>query len=227
MNPKAVSNNFQDAAKWIGRKLSSPHQRALQGVAALAIQPIIEYKNKDVDDDTRAVATARIIGKVFSGVLVGVIVRAGCIALMGRFAKTPSADEFARLAQEGAVKGKKFLDNLLAPSVKKVKELINNQGKNLDDIYSDHRKGMGTLIGTLVGMYTNFAVDVPITEWMTDKLTPVMQKKIENDNKKAGKIPMTGNAEPMGPKRPDITPIDGYFLNLNEEPSSMQGGARG
>jgi len=212
LNIKPFSESIQNAAGWIGRKLSSPHQRALQGVAALAIQPIIEYKNKDIDDDTRAVATARIIGKVFSGALVGIIVRGLCIALMGKVAKTPSAEEFAKLAQEGATKGKKALSNLLSPSVKTVKRLIDEQGKILPDIYDDYRKGMGTLIGTLVGMYTNFSVDVPITEYMTEKLIPVFRNKIAEDNKKAGKVSMQGSPAPAIPKKVDITPIDSYLI---------------
>jgi len=213
--------HFQDTADWIGRNLSSPHQRFLQGVTGLAIQPVIEYKNKSVDDDTRAVATSRMIGKIFSGALVGIIVRATCIWAMGRVAKTPNVDEFARLAKEGGKKAK----GLLAPSVETVKKLIDEQGKSLPNIYDDYRKGMGTFIGTLVGMYTNFAVDVPITEYMTEKLIPVFKNKIADDNKKAGKfVPMMGAQ--AAPREAAITPIDNYFIKQNAAPLQA-GGANG
>lgn len=207
--------------------MSSPQQRILQGVTGLAIQPLIEYKNKGVDDDTRAVATARMVGKVFSGALVGVIVRALCIALMGKLAKTPSADEFAQLAQKGVEQGKKAFKDLLAPSASTVKKMIDEQGKSLPDIYSDYRNGMGTLIGTLVGMYTNFSIDVPITEWMTGKLTPVFKDKIAKDNKKTSGTAIIPQSQAL-PSKSAITPIDNYLITPDDAASSLsKGGANG
>ncbi len=226
---KAVSQKAQDAASWVGRKLTSPHQRALQGVAAIAVQPIIDYKNKEVDDDTRAVATARTIGKVVSGVVVGVIVRAGCIALMSRFAKTPKLDDFNRYAQEAAEKGRKALGGILAPSVKTVKELM-SQGKELEDIYTDYHNGMGTLVGTLVGLFTNVLIDVPITKWMTEGLTPVVKARIDKDNIK-NEISMQGapNTSPAPQQfvtqAAPITTIEDYFIK--PKAGNSQGGANG
>ena len=218
--------------------MTSPHQRALQGTVALCIQPVIDYHNKKVDDDTRAVATARTIGKVFSGVLVGVIVRAGCIALMGKFAKTPDLSEFNRFAGEAVGKGRKALGGILAPSVETVKELM-TKGKELENIYSDYRNGMGTLVGTLVGIFTNVLIDVPITKWMTDKLTPVFQTKIDNDNMKAVAkkgVSMQGTpiiapapapqivAQPTPPT--PTSAIEDYFIKPNAgQTPSLQGGA--
>ena len=226
MSIKPVDMNFQKMANWVGRNMSSPQQRLLQGVTGLAIQPIIEYKNKDVDDDTRAVATARIIGKVVSGAVVGIIVRGLCIAALGKVAKTPSTEEFAKLAQQGARTGKKAFKELLAPSVEMTKKIISGEGKGLADIYNDYRNGMGTLIGTLVGMYTNFSVDVPITEWMTDKLIPVVKNRINNDNAKASSnTAMLDN--PLKSGSSEITPIDSYLISASLAPLIEKGGVNG
>lgn len=52
-----------DKVAYIGKKWSSPHQRAILGITAIAIQPYIDWKNKNVDEKTRKVAVARTCAK--------------------------------------------------------------------------------------------------------------------------------------------------------------------
>ena len=56
-----------DRVAYIGKKWSSPHQRAILGVTALVMQPYIDWKNKSVDEKTRKVAVARTVAKIIAG----------------------------------------------------------------------------------------------------------------------------------------------------------------
>lgn len=63
----------------IGNVLNSPEQRLILGATALATQPFIDFYNRSADEETRAVSTARTIGKIVAGTLTGVLIRYGAI----------------------------------------------------------------------------------------------------------------------------------------------------
>jgi len=161
-----VSNVF-------AQHISSPHQRFLQGAAALAVQPSVDYKNKEIDDDTRAVSVARTIGKIVAGTVVGVAVRAGSIGLIKKMSQRLDPSEIANL------KGVQKLKTALTLNISKLpKHLQEIPAATLDGNYRDT---FGLILGTVAMLFTNFLLDVPLTKVITEKLTPKVRAKIEKD----------------------------------------------
>ena len=70
-----------------GKYLHAPEQRIILGATALATQPLIDLKNKNVDEETRKTSVARTIAKIIAGTLVGVVVRYAGIAFVRRYTK--------------------------------------------------------------------------------------------------------------------------------------------
>jgi len=65
--------------KRLNQTISSPEKRVIEGLAALAIQPAIDARNRNVDEKTRKVSKARITAKIIVGMTTGYLVRKGCI----------------------------------------------------------------------------------------------------------------------------------------------------
>ncbi|GBF23454.1 hypothetical protein tpqmel_0858 [Candidatus Gastranaerophilus sp. (ex Termes propinquus)] len=145
------------------------------GAAALAIQPVIDFRNKDMPDETKATSVARTVGKIIAGTLVGFTVRKGCIITM------------SKMAQKGlegqSLKGLEKLKTLFTPDFSKVPEGLKNG--NWDTFHGNYQKAMGTILATVAMLFTNFLVDVPISKYITKKLTPKIKGKINEDNEKA------------------------------------------
>ena len=57
------------------------------GATALATQPVIDLKNKEVDEETRMTSVARTIAKIVAGTIVGVVVRYAGIEAAKAFSK--------------------------------------------------------------------------------------------------------------------------------------------
>ena len=70
-----TNDKIINAVNWSGKKLNSVEQRIILGATALATQPFFDYYNKNVDEDTRKVSTARTIAKIIAGTAVGIAVR--------------------------------------------------------------------------------------------------------------------------------------------------------
>lgn len=140
--------------KWLGEKISTPENRLIMGVTALASQPCIDYYNGDVDSDTRKVSCARTAAKIIAGTITGVTIRYASIALIKRL---------SRLPQNG--KTLKPIEKLFTP--KSADADLINSSRVEETMYNDYRKTLGTGLGLLVMMYTNFALDVPLTRYFT------------------------------------------------------------
>lgn len=149
-------------------KFSSPQQRLFLGVTALMTQPFIDLYNKNVDEKTRVVSCARTIAKNVVGTIVGIIVREVCI----------KAIDFCTEVDAAKLSNPKYLKfkTALLPSNVKFKEVTRELIK--------HRQALGTFIALGAMLVTNFAVDVPLTKWMTNLLTKKFEKNAE---KKMGK----------------------------------------
>jgi len=75
INNPALFNRLSDLAT----KAASPAvNRLILGVAALLIQPMIDYHNHKVDQETRKVSACRTAAKIIAGTSVGMIVREFC-----------------------------------------------------------------------------------------------------------------------------------------------------
>ncbi len=166
-----VNSNTLDLITQIGKRFSSPEQRALQGAVALGIQPAMDYNNKDADDNTRAISTARTIGKIVAGTLVGVLVRKGSINLIKYASKDLNANEIANL------KGIQKLKVLFTPKLSEISDELKIGDSKA--IYENYTKTMGTILATIAMLFTNFLFDVPLTKAITKFLEPKVKEKIE------------------------------------------------
>ena len=134
---------------WFGRNISTPENRLIIGVTALASQPFIDLYNKDVDEKTRVVSCARTIGKIVAGTITGVGVRAGFMKLTRNYSEL------------GTV-GTKTIKKLFTPP---------NAPEKMTYAYKQYQNAMGMLLAIGAMLFTNFAVDVPLTNFLTNRLT--------------------------------------------------------
>ena len=145
---------------WIGKNISSPENRLILGVTALMSQPFIDLYNRKVDEETRKVSACRTIAKIIAGTLTGVLVRKGCIKAIDAFSKLPSE----------LVAGTKFprLRTLFTPD-----SAIAGVLKDL----THHKNALGTFLSLFVMTITNFAIDAPLTKFLTNKFNNTRKKR--------------------------------------------------
>lgn len=171
-----ISNRAEKfISEFVGKHINSPEQRLIQGATALALQPFIDFQNHAADEDTRAVSVARTIGKIVAGTLAGVAIRYAAIALAKGFSKYTLKEGPKYLTD---IKRKTKYDILL-PKFDCTKEQI--EKVDFLDKYDKTIKTIGTFIGTVAMVFTNFIIDAPLTKIITKWLTPVIKKKVEDD----------------------------------------------
>lgn len=134
---------------WFGKHISAPENRLIIGASALASQPFFDYYNKDVDEETRKVSAARTIAKTIAGTLTGYSVREG----------------FTKLVEKYSEFGPK--NNFFTPS---------KAIKNMPHTYKQYQNAMGMTLAILGMVVTNFAIDAPLTNFLTNFLTPKINK---------------------------------------------------
>jgi hypothetical protein len=147
--PRVLSSGASRFVEWSGSKIAGHHQRLFLGITAILSQPFIDYFNPLVDKDTRKHSTIRTVVKIIVGTAVGVAVRKLCIV-----ASKP-------LLEKGIIK----------PLTKGVLE--NNEK------LQQYANQLGTFMGVIVSLFTNFAIDMPFTKMGYDWL----RKKFDTNNK--------------------------------------------
>lgn len=158
INNKAIIDFFDK----VGKKVSSPEQRLILGVTALASQPFIDGHNKRVDKETRKVSVARTVAKIIAGTLTGVLIRRGCIK---------GIDCMSKIAKEGEV-------------LPKWKQFFTPAVKNLDiDAFKQYKNALGTITALVVMLFTNFLIDAPLTKYLTNLFVAKADEKA-----KGGKV---------------------------------------
>lgn len=145
---------------WIGKRISSPENRLILGVSALMTQPFIDLSNKKIDEDTRKVSAARTVAKIIAGTLTGVLVRAGCIKLIDYMTLIPAK-------MEKTIKNPQ-LRSLFTPEA-----ALTGMLKDL----GHYKKAWGTILSLLVMLVTNFAIDAPLTKYLTNKFVDKIHQK--------------------------------------------------
>ncbi len=146
---------------YIGKKWTSPHQRAILGLTAIVMQPIIDWKNKNVDKKTREVSVARTCAKIIAGTLTGVALRYGFIKGIKALSKPVS--EIPKNAKPFTKK----LMHCLTP------DNLNPKDKDALDQY---RNAMGTILSLVAMVFTNFLIDAPLTKFLTNKFIAIKEK---------------------------------------------------
>ncbi len=132
---------------WINRHFTSGEQRLILGATALVTQPFIDFHNRNVDEKTRDVSVCRTVAKIIVGTTTGVLIRKGAINLIGKCSLPPAP-------------GLKKIRSLFFPKVEK----MTAEG------FLQYKNTMGTIVGLLAMLVTNFAVDAPFTKLLTNRL---------------------------------------------------------
>lgn len=147
---------------WFGKHISTPENRLIIGVTALLSQPFFDLYNKDVDEKTRKVSCARTVGKIISGTLTGFAVRAGFIKLAKNYSELGNV-------------GNKTVKKLFTPS---------NARLDMPYAYKQYQNAMGMLLAIGAMVFTNFLIDVPLTNIITNFLTKRIDKNGRGLNEK-------------------------------------------
>lgn len=155
------SKRLTSALKWVHKNIASHHQRLILGATALTSQPFIDLHNKNVDERTRKVSCAKTLAKIISGTAVGFAVRYLCTKL---------AENYTEVKPNGLKASRR---SFFAPS--KMKNFTPD--KRLQYINT-----VGSLMGVLACLVTNFAIDTPLTKYLTN----VFSEKIVPENTEKG-----------------------------------------
>ncbi len=148
-------------------EFSSPEQRLILGVTALFTQPFIDLNNKRVNEDTRLMSFCRTLAKILVGTTVGVLVRKECIKFAHKYTKMTSIDKVSALGKYAVAAEK---DSLLSPKYV----------RTYNQIYHDNYvNAIGTFAGIGVSLVTNFLIDAPLTQILTNKCYRYLKDKGE------------------------------------------------
>ncbi len=155
--------NAKKLINWVGERVNSPEQRLVLGATALATQPFIDLNNKNVDEKTRSISVARTLAKIIAGTLVGVAVRHAAIKGIGACTRYEFLDKTAKMFK--GIKPKTKYDFLTPNSSSIEVEPVEQFVKK----YDKYVKAVGTFAATVVMIFTNFAIDAPLTRFLTGK----------------------------------------------------------
>ena len=154
-----------DTIKWAGQHISSPQNRLILGVTALMSQPFIDLFNRRVDEETQKVSAARTAAKIIAGTSTGFFVRYYCIKAIDYFTKNPAT----------LPKGNEYKALLYPKGILKISKMG----------LKHHKMALGTVISLGVMMFTNFLIDAPLTQFLTNKFVAKIK---ENDANKAKEV---------------------------------------
>lgn len=144
----------------IGRIISRPDVgRGIMGATAILTQPFIDYYNPKVDRDTAKVSTCRTIGKIIAGTTIGCGVRSLCY--------------YGTQALTNTKPNAKWWQKLLLPP----KSVVTRMNLKYGDWIKNYNSVLATLIGLGVMLFTNVMLDVPFTNFITQKLLPMFGVK--------------------------------------------------
>ena len=180
-----VSNQYiKKGLNYAGKYLHAPEQRILLGATALAIQPFIDLKNKNVDEETRMMSVARTLAKIIAGTAVGVAVRyAGIWGVKALSKYTPVFDKTGTMVVRLKDCGP------LIPLFQGKDKFVPIALEQLEGNMNRYIKAMGTFAATIAMVYTNFSLDAPLTKWLTKVFNKLLvknsQEKTENEVKQA------------------------------------------
>ena len=183
-------NNYSGVPKFSGLRvarflskastINSWQQRLALGVAAMAIQPVIDLRNKQVDEETRKVSANRSFAKALVGMATGIAVRGGCMkAVEISLQKDGISNYLAKITAENNTK----------EAIDKAKNFIKNKGGA-----KQYASIIGTIAALGVMLFTNFLVDAPLTNKLTDKLN----KKLNNKDEEQKETQTNVTPEPKG-----------------------------
>ena len=157
--------NSVENLKGIDNSISNPAiNRGIMGVTALVTQPLIDFYNHRVDEETRYVSRNRTIAKALAGMGVGMAVRGSCFSLVKNMTD---------------LEGKGKYSKALIPE-----EWISKFLKN-EKMLKNYRNALSTGIAICVMLFTNFLLDAPLATLFTNKFNEKYYAKKALEEKKA------------------------------------------
>lgn len=160
--PNATFNDSSKrVAKWKKYDEAASHpakNRLIMGITALATQPTIDYYNHKVDEETREVSRNRTIAKILAGTAVGIAVRGSSFSLVKKMTD---------------ITGHKKYSKTLLPT-HHLKDLVNNP-----KLLKNYRNALSTSLAILAMCFTNFAIDAPLTVFLTNYFNEKRQENKE------------------------------------------------
>lgn len=174
------SKNIEKFINYSGRKLNAPQQSIIMGVSALAFQPYINRKNKQLDEDTRDMAVARSIGKCITGNVSDFLTRVFSIFAVVRLSnyavnKVKSDDDLVT-----EIKPKSRLD-IFTPKLKE--GFIPRPQKEFLKDFKSYQMAMGALVATGLAVFVKTTVELPATKFLTDYFYSKEKMKKEKNDK--------------------------------------------
>lgn len=155
----SFSSSHEKFIEWCGKKMQSPQQKVVLGVVALGVQPLTDLNNKKVDEDTRKISCARTAARIIVGTATGFYIRHKCIKIVNRNSEVVNTVN-------------KAIKRLFTPSTVKMESIA----------YDNYRNILGTFVAIGVMLITNFAIDAPLTQVLTN----VFKNKINTKKAKEG-----------------------------------------
>lgn len=146
-----TKDNINSYKKWdkVTNLCSNPMwNRGIMGATAITTQPIIDYYNHRVDDETRIVSANRTLAKIIAGTAVGMFVVRGPIYKMVEKLTNPTSE--------------KKLNKILIPQ--KYIEKLKTHKHHLDN----YRSALAMILALGAMCITNFMLDAPLTTFLTN-----------------------------------------------------------
>lgn len=139
--------------------ISKPAQnRAVMGATAIITQPVIDYNNHKVDKETRRVSRNRTIAKIIAGTCVGILVRGSA---------------YKAVTSMTNIEGKTKMAKALLP-----KKFLGEIAKN-EKFLANHKCVLSNFLAIIAMCFTNFAIDAPVTIFLTNKFNGDKEAKHE------------------------------------------------
>lgn len=150
---KTIKDTEKKIANWYkyDNIISQPApNRAIVGATALLTQPVIDYYNPRIDEETREISRNRTIAKIIIGTIVGIFA-----------ARWPSQIIVKKMTN---LNGTKKISQALLPK-KYIEEMRTNE-----KFLKNYRSSIATLIALFIMLFTNFLIDAPLTTILSNKL---------------------------------------------------------
>ena len=160
-----IKDGAKRVQRWksVDERISKPAEnRLIMGATAIITQPVIDYHNHKVDQETRRVSRNRTISKILAGTTVGIIVRGSCYGIVEKMTDLNGNGKYSK-----SLLPTKFLKDLAQDA-----KLLKN-----------YRSALSTAVAIFVMCFTNFLIDAPLTLYLTNKLNAKTVPKAGSDNK--------------------------------------------
>ena len=156
--PKKVEN-IAKVADRISRPMEN---RLIMGATAIVTQPAIDRYNHKVDEETRIVSRNRTVAKIIAGTTVGAIVRGSSYKIVEKMTDINNVGKHSK-----SLIPKAYLEEF----------------KNVPKKLGHYRSALATFVAILAMCVTNFAIDAPLTVYLTNKFNAKTKaKQAENLN---------------------------------------------